>query len=372
VLETDGPRRRLLIAVGHTAGHVYPALAIADAYRAAFPDVDLRFAGTTDGPATRLLAARGLVLEPIESSPFGNVRTLGRLAAVPRILTGIAQARRLLAAHGSRLVIGLGSYVSGPVLLAGRSLGLRLAIHEANAVPGIANRLLAPLAHRIYLGSATVAGAFPARRRRVTGHPVRADIAELGSVPRMAPERLRAVRVLVMSGTRSAAFLADRVPDLLAAIERRGLVIEAFHQSGDQSHNEVAHAYRRAGVKATVVPYLDDIASAFRSADLLIAPSGAGVVAEAAVAGIPALYVALGDAAGDHQAANAVAATAAGAGLAVRETEWRSETLAGCLAALLADAKAWEAMSMAARRLAVPNAAERIVVDCEALMLGRW
>ena len=188
----------------------------------------------------------------------------------------------------------------------------------------------------------------------------------------MAPERLRAVRVLVMSGTRSAAFLADRVPDLLAAIERRGLVIEAFHQSGDQCHNEVAHAYRRAGVKATVVPYLDDIASAFRSADLLIAPSGAGVVAEAAVAGVPALYVALGDAAGDHQAANAVAAAAAGAGLAVREAEWQSETLAGCLAALLADAKAWEAMSMAARRLAVPNAAERIVVDCEALMLGRW
>src|SRR4029453_8504906 len=286
VLETDGPRRRLLIAVGHTAGQVYPALAIADAYRAAFPDVDLRFAGT-DGPATRLLAARGLVLEPIESSPFGNARPPARPPPIPRILTGIAQARRLLAAHGSRLVIGLGSYASGPVLLAGRSLGLRLAIHEANAVPGIANRLLAPLAHRVYLGSAPVASAFSRRRRLVTGRPVRAAIAELGAVPRMAPERLRAVRVLVMSGSRSAAFLAGRAPDLLAAIERRGLVIEALHQSGDQAPDEVAHAYRQAGVKATVVPYLDDVASAFRAADLLIAPSGAGIVAEAAVAGVP-------------------------------------------------------------------------------------
>ena len=132
------------------------------------------------------------------------------------------------------------------------------------------------------------------------------------------------------------------MPDLLAAIERRGLVIEALPPVGRPPHNEVAHAYRRAGVKATVVPYLDDIASAFRSADLLIAPSGAGVVAEAAVAGVPALYVALGDAAGDHQAANAVAAAAAGAALAVRETEWQSEALAGCVAALLADAKAWD------------------------------
>src|SRR6202008_3166141 len=119
-------------------------------------------------------------------------------------------------------------------------------------------------------------------------------------------------RVLVMSGTRSAAFLAARVPDLLAAVERRGLVIEALHQSGDFAPNELAHAYRRAGVKATDVPSLDDIAGAFRAADSLTAPSGAGTVPEAAVAGVPALYVALGDAAGDHQAANAQAAAAAG------------------------------------------------------------
>jgi UDP-N-acetylglucosamine--N-acetylmuramyl-(pentapeptide) pyrophosphoryl-undecaprenol N-acetylglucosamine transferase len=361
-----------MIVVGHTAGHVYPALAVADAYRAAFPDVEVRFAGTTDGPAGRLLAARGFVLDPIASSPFGNVRTVGRVAAVPRIVAGIAQARRLLVASGSRLVLGLGGYASGPVLLAARSLGLRLAIHEANAVPGIANRILAPVVHRIYLGTAVVAPRFSQRRRRVTGHPVRAHIAELGAVPRMAPERDRAVRVLVTSGTRSAAFLSARVPDLLAALEHQGLVIEALHQSGDFPADELAHTYRRVGVKATVVPYLDDIASAFRAADLLIAPSGAGIVAEAAVAGVPALYVALGDAAGDHQAANAQAAAAAGAGLAVRETEWKGEALATRLAALLAAEAAWTRMSMAARRLAVPNAAERIVVDCEALMLGRW
>jgi UDP-N-acetylglucosamine--N-acetylmuramyl-(pentapeptide) pyrophosphoryl-undecaprenol N-acetylglucosamine transferase len=361
-----------MIAVGHTAGHVYPALAVADAFRAAFPDVEVRFAGTTDGPAGRLLAARGFALDRVDSSPFGNVKPLGRLAAVPRIMAGIAQARRLLVASGSRLVLGFGGYASGPVLLAGRSLGLRLAIHEANAVPGIANRILAPVVHRIYLGTAVVAPKFPRRRRVVTGHPVRADMAELGVVPRMTPERNRAVRVLVMSGTRSAAFLAARVPDLLAELERRGPVIEVLHQSGEHTPNELAHAYRRVGVKATVVPYLDDIASAFRAADLLIAPSGAGVVAEAAVAGVPTLYVALGDAAGDHQAANALAAAAAGAGLAVRESEWQGETLDAKVAALLADGKAWTAMTMAARRLAVPNAAERIVVDCEALMLGRW
>ena len=351
---------------------MYPALAIADAYRAGFPDVEIRFAGTTDGPAGLLLAARGFALDPIVSAPFGNVRTIGRIAAMPRIMRGIAQARRLLVASGSRLVLGLGGYASGPMLLAGRSLGLRLAIHEANAVPGIANRILAPLAHRIYLGTPAVAPMFSRRRRLVTGHPVRAVIAELGGVPRMAPERNRAVRVLVMSGTRSAAFLAARMPDLLATLEQRGVVIETLHQAGELDPDELAHAYRRLGVKATVVPYLDDIASAFRAADLLIAPSGAGIVAEAAVAGVPALFVALGDAAGDHQSANARAAAGAGAGLAVTEADWDGEALAARLAALLAQEPAWTRMSMAARRVAVPNAAERIVVDCEALMLGRW
>ena len=170
-LPSGEPRRRLTIAVGHTAGHVYPALAVADACRAAFPDVQVRFAGTTDGPAGRLLASRGLPLDPVLSAPFGNVRTVGRLAAVPRIVTGTVQARRLLVASGSRLVLGLGGYASGPVLLAGRSLGLRLAIHEANAVPGIANRLLAPLVHRIYSAappwrprSRPAAGSSPATR----------------------------------------------------------------------------------------------------------------------------------------------------------------------------------------------------------------
>ena len=201
---------------------------------------------------------------------------------------------------------------------------------------------------------------------------MRADIAELGSVPRMAPERDRAVRVLVMSGTRSAAFLAARVPDLLAAVERRGLVIEALHQSGDFASNELAHAYRRVGVKATVVPYLDDIASAFRAADLLIAPSGAGIVAGRRWPAFPRSTSRWATRPAIIRRPTRWPRRRAGAGLAVRESEWQGEALDASVAALLADGRAWTAMSMAARGLAVPNAAERIVVDCEALMLGRW
>ena len=364
--------RRVALVVGPTAGHVYPALAIADAYRAAHPDVDVRFVGPLDGPAARLLTSRGLALGPVAGSQLANAGLGARAAALPRAMAGMAQARRLLRGHGTRLVLGLGGYASGTVLLAGRSLGARVAIHEANAVPGIANRLLAPFVHRVYLGSSAAAAAFPAARRLVTGHPVRADIVALGAEPRRPPDRHRAARVLVLSSTRGEAFLAARAPDLLAALERRGIAVEALHQTGRVPADDVANAYRRAGVKAAVAPYLDEIASAYRWADLVVARAGAGTVAEAAAAGVPVLLVPLADAAADHQAANAAAVVAAGAGIMARETEWRSEILAARLAGWLGEPAQWRAVAAAARRPAAPDAAARIVADCEATMTGRW
>jgi UDP-N-acetylglucosamine--N-acetylmuramyl-(pentapeptide) pyrophosphoryl-undecaprenol N-acetylglucosamine transferase len=332
----------------------------------------VRFAGPIDGPAARLLGAAGATFDPVASSQLANVGLGGKLAAGPRVVAGMGQARRLLRAHGTRLVLGLGGHASGAVLLAARAHGARVAIHEANVVPGIANRLLAPFVHRVYLASGAAAGAFSARRRVVTGHPVRPDIAALAGEPRTPPDRQRAVRVLVLSSTRGEKFLATRAPDLLAEVERLGFAVEALHQTGELRADEVAHAYRRAGVKATVAPYLDAMASAYRWADLVVARAGAGTVAEVAAAGLPALLVPLADAAGDHQAANADAVVAAGAGLAVRETEWRGQALAGRLASWLRDPARWREVAGAARRRAVPDAAARIVADCETLMTGRW
>jgi UDP-N-acetylglucosamine--N-acetylmuramyl-(pentapeptide) pyrophosphoryl-undecaprenol N-acetylglucosamine transferase len=365
------PGRRLLIAVGPTAGHVYPALAIAEAYRARCPDVDVWFAGAVDALAARLLGRWGYALEPVSGSPLVNAGLGARLAAAGRVVTGLAQARRLLRARRTRLVLGVGGYASGAILLAARTMGARVAIHEANVVPGLANRLLAPFAHRVYLGSAATARAFAGRDLLVTGHPVRAAIAALAGAPRTPPERARPARVLVLSSTRGEQFLAERVPALLAVVERRGVAVEVLHQSGQLAAEAVAHTYRLAGVKATVAPYLDEIASAYRWADVVIARAGAGTIAEVAAAGVPALLVPLTDASGDHQAANAGAVATAGAGVVVREAEWRCERLAAQVVELLGPA-AWTTAAAAARRLARPDAAARIVADCESLMTGRW
>jgi UDP-N-acetylglucosamine--N-acetylmuramyl-(pentapeptide) pyrophosphoryl-undecaprenol N-acetylglucosamine transferase len=368
---TVGVQRRLLIAVGPTAGHVYPAVAIAEAYRARYPDLDVRFAGALDPLAMRLLGTHGYALEPVSASQLVNVGVGARLAGAGRVVAGVVQARRLLRAHRTRLVLGVGGYASGAILLAARTLGARVAIHEANVVPGLANRLLAPFAHRVYLGFAAAAPAFATRDPLVMGHPVRADIAALVGERRTPPDRDRPARVLVLSSTRGERFMANRVPDLLAAVERRGVAVEVLHQSGRLLADDVAHAYRLAGVKATVAPYLDAIASAYRWADFVVARSGAGTIAEIAAAGVPALLVPLPDAPGDHQAANAVAVASTGAGIVVREDAWRCDPLAAQVAALLGEA-AWTAAAAASRSLARPDAAARIVDDCEALMTDRW
>ena len=331
----------------------------------------MRFAGVAGPLAAQLLGARGHVLLPVSGSQLVNVGPAGKLAAVVRVVRGLVQARRLLRAQGARLVLGIGGYASGSILLAARTLGARVAIHEANVVPGLANRLLAPLAHRVYLGFAAAAPAFASRDPLVTGHPLRAEIAALASTRREPPPRDRAARVLVLSSTRGERFFAERVPALLAAVGRRGVAVEARHQAGQVAVDDVAHAYRRAGVKATVAPYLDEIAADYRWADLVVARSGAGTIAEIAAAGLPALLVPLADASGDHQAANAVAVAATGAAITVRESEWRCDPLATQLTALLG-ALEWTAAAAAARRLAWPDAAARIVADCEASMAGRW
>jgi UDP-N-acetylglucosamine--N-acetylmuramyl-(pentapeptide) pyrophosphoryl-undecaprenol N-acetylglucosamine transferase len=350
---------------------VYPALAIAEAYRARHPDVEVRFAGAVDALAARLLGRAGYALESVSGSQLVNVGLGARLAAAGRVVKGLAQARRLLRAPRTRLVLGVGGYASGAILIAARTLGARVAIHEANVVPGLANRLLAPFAHRVYLGSAAAVPAFAGRDPLVTGHPVRAGIAALAAERRAAPGRDRPTRVLVLSSTRGERFLADRAPELLAAVERRGVAVEVLHQSGRLPADAVANGYRRAGVKATVAPYLDEIASAYRWADVVVARSGAGTIAEVAAAGVPALLVPLTDAPGDHQAANAAAFAAAGAGLAVRETDWQRDPLAARVAALLGGG-AWTSAAAAARGLARPDAAARIVADCELAMTDRW
>jgi UDP-N-acetylglucosamine--N-acetylmuramyl-(pentapeptide) pyrophosphoryl-undecaprenol N-acetylglucosamine transferase len=188
--------------------------------------------------------------------------------------------------------------------------------------------------------------------------------------PRAHPDPRR-VNVLVTSGSRGERFLGARVPELAARLRRHGLSLILRHQGGGDVA-AIEQAYAGAGIEATVEPFIEDMAATLAWADFAITRAGAGTLAELALAGVPALLVPLGDAAYDHQAANAAAFAGRGAALSWREQEWNTDTVAAAVSSLLQDPSAWTSMSRAMSSLATPDAASRIVRECEALMDGRW
>jgi UDP-N-acetylglucosamine--N-acetylmuramyl-(pentapeptide) pyrophosphoryl-undecaprenol N-acetylglucosamine transferase len=366
-------QRRLTIVGGGTAGHVYPALTIADTYLQTFGNVDVCFIGTPAGCEARLVPAHGYRFTMLQGSPWFGVGVRGRLHATRTLVLGIAQARRLLRAQGAKLVIGLGGYASAGVLLAAQSLGLRTAIHEANIVPGLANRWLGRLADRVYLGFKAAGWAFPPDRTLVTGNPVRPEIAAVGAERRRATRSVhQPVRILVTGGSQGAPFLNWNAPDLLRQVAGHGLALEVRHQVGDDNPELVRAQYTRAQISASVMPYIETMADAYRWADFAIVRSGSGTLAELAACGLPALLVPLPTAAGDHQTVNAMAFAEAGGGWWIREADWQVQAQAVRLAALLRDANALTGMAERARCLATPEAASVLVADCEALMAGQW
>lgn len=365
-------RRTVVIVGGGTAGHVYPALAIAEAYRQAIPAVDVLFVGTPCGCEKWVVPQSGYRIEMVAGRPFFGAGAAGKARAIGSVMAGMLEARPILRAHRAHLVIGLGGYACAGTVLAAWSLGVPAVVHESNLAPGLANRMLGRFVDRVYVGFEAAGRPFPARRRVVTGNPVRPEVARLSGCDRRPPGLAeRPARVLVTGGSQGAAFLNRHVPPLLERVARMGVALDVRHQVGDHAPEPVAAAYARAGLPASTTPYLEDVAAAYAWADFAIARSGSATIAELAVAGLPSLLVPSPSAASDHQTANATAVAAAGAAAWIAEAAWETGGPGERVARLLRDADAWSAMSRAARQLATPNAARDVVAHCEALLAER-
>ena len=359
--------RRILVAFGPTAGHVYPALAFAAAYKAAFEDAEILFAAAADGTIDAVLAQERIATLRVTGAPLADRPWRARIGVVGSLSRGIIEARRLVAASGTRLAVGFGGYTSGEVLVAARAYGARTILHEANARFGLANWLSARVVDRVCVGWAGV----DARRLEFTGTPIRPEIAALAGVSRDVSFVHRAARFLVTSGTGGSRFLATHVPPLLADVRAGGQDVEVLHQAERDVLCDARDAYEQLGVDAEVVPHLD-MAVACRWADVVISRAGASTMAELAAAGLPAVLVPLASSAANHQAANAQRYHDEGAALMVSETDWARDRIAAHLINLLGDGREWQAAHEAVRRFCVPDAGARMVAVCEQLMAGLW
>jgi UDP-N-acetylglucosamine--N-acetylmuramyl-(pentapeptide) pyrophosphoryl-undecaprenol N-acetylglucosamine transferase len=348
-------RRTILIAGGGTGGHVFPAVAVAEAIQA-LADVEAVFCGTSRGLEERVVPARGFRLERLRVEPIqgGGVARAARGTLVALGATG--RAFGLVRRVAPSAVLSVGGYAAGPVSLAAALSRIPLAVLEPNSVAGLANRLLEPLARRAYVAWDRPSG-FRAAHTRSYGVPLRAGFGPKPYAPR-GPCRL-----LVLGGSQGAAALNDRLP---AAVQRLGggAGLRVLHQAGKQRDESVRQAYGRHKIDgATVVPFLDDVASAIADADVVVARAGAGTLAEIAAIGRAAVLVPFPYAADDHQTKNAAALVSRGAAVCLRESEASVERIATEIQRLTSDDPARAAMAAASMKMGRPAAAFEVASD---------
>ncbi len=348
---------RILIAGGGTGGHVFPAVAVAEALQA-IADVDVVFCGTERGVEARVVPARGWRLECIDVEPIkggGLNRALrGTAVATRATVRALALVRRLR----PRAVLSVGGYASGPVALAAALSRVPVAVLEPNSTVGLSNRLVAPFARRAYLAWREAASRFRVEAVRWCGVPLRQ-----GFSPRPYAATGSA-RVLVLGGSQGAAALNDRMPATASRVSARVPNLEILHQAGRNRDEAVRAAYALAKVeRVTVVPFVDDVARAIEDADVVVARAGAGTIAEITAIGRASLLVPYPHAADDHQAKNAEALAAACATVSLRQNVADVIRLSAELERLLTDDARRVVMADAARALGRPNAAHDVAVD---------
>lgn len=348
---------RLLVAGGGTGGHLYPGIAVAEELLGRGGAHEVLFAGTDRGLEARVLPKLGLAFTAVRARGLVGAGLGGKVRALWSQAQGFADASRILGSFRPHVCLGVGGYSSFPVVALAALRGLPCAVQEQNAWPGLANRVLSRVVRRVYAGDEAAAGQFPAGKVRLTGNPLRRALAE--ALPYQPPRADEPPRVLVLGGSQGARALNEVVPDALGLA---GRPLDVLHQAG-RGHAEAVAARYGSRSGAAVVEFIDDMASAYGRAQLVVARAGALTVAELAAAGRPALLVPFPFAAGGHQEANARAAQARGAALLLLEGELSAERLAAEVRGLLAAPEQLAGMAAAADRSARRDAAKVIVDD---------
>jgi UDP-N-acetylglucosamine--N-acetylmuramyl-(pentapeptide) pyrophosphoryl-undecaprenol N-acetylglucosamine transferase len=346
--------RTIMIMGGGTGGHVFPGLAVADELRSRGWRVVWLVA--PGGMEARLVPAHGYEMAWVNFSGLRG-KGLAAFALLPlRLVAAFWQAARAIFAQRPDVLLGMGGYQSFPGGMMGALFGRPLVIHEQNSVAGLANRVLAGVADRILCG-------FPGvlRNAIVIGNPVRPDIAALAAPAARYGARSGWLKLLVVGGSLGAKILNEAVPQALALMtpERRP---DVTHQSGVKHIDELAQRYRDAGVSANTVGFIDDMASAYAGADVVLCRSGALTVSELAAAGAASILVPFPHAVDDHQTGNARHLALAGAAILLPQCELTPERLAGLFAEL--SREQLRDMAQKARAQALPDATQAVARIC--------
>lgn len=342
----------VMILAGGTGGHIFPALAVAKVLRAR--GVPVVWLGAEGGMETKLVPKQGIHIDTIAISGLRGKGKLALLGAPFRVMRAVRAAGFVLRYRQPCAVVSFGGFAAGPGGIAARLQGKPLLVHEQNRAPGLTNRVLAKVARRLMAG---FPGSFVAREEAV-GNPVRAEIAAVSVPEQRLADRQAPLRLLVLGGSQGARALNEALPQAIAKLA--DIAVEVRHQCGEKLREEAVKAYADAGVNASVESFISDMAGAYGWADLVVCRSGASTLAELCAVGVGSVLVPFAAAVDDHQTKNAQYLVERDAAVLLKQGDALASRLHDTLRELAGDPGKRLAMAQAARRLAKPDAAERI------------
>lgn len=371
---TDSTGARIVVAGGHSAGHIEPALAFADAVRQRAPDAAITALGTVRGLDTTLIPARGYALELIPPAPLARKINFDLLRTPARLFAAVRAAGSVLDRVRAEAVVGFGGYVALPAYLAARRRGLAVVVHEANAQAGLANKVAAYFATAVYTASPDIR----LRSARAIGIPLRPEIVDLDRVALRTAARAEFCLpahgpvVLVTGGSQGAQTINRAVDAAAPALIAAG--ISVLHVTGPKNavppeRIEQINAAAHTGVYVAV-PFVDGMQNAYAAADLVVCRSGAMTCAELAAVGLPAIFVPL-PLRGGEQRRNAAAMVAAGGALLVDNEHLTERWILATAVPLALDGRRLAQMAALARRASNGEAAGVLADDVLALIAQR-
>ncbi len=347
--QAAGPLR-VVIAGGGTGGHLYPGIAVARELLRRMPDAVVSFAGTAKGIEARVVPREGFVLDVIRSGGLKGKSVTDRARGVALLPAGGADAWRVISRRRPHLVIGVGGYSSGPVVALAAMRGIPTVLLEQNAVPGLTNRILAPLAQAAAVTFAETLSYFRGKGF-VSGNPVRSTFAEHDTASRRE-ERDAPVGVLIFGGSQGAHAINVAAVEAAPELARGDIRLAITHQTGERDLEMVREAYISARLAARVEPFLYEMDREMKAAHLIVCRAGATTLAEVTAAGRAAVLA------------------RAGAAEVIDQRELSGTRFAAAVLALARDPERRARMAGAARNLARPDAA-RIIVDRALALVGR-
>ena len=353
----------MIIAGGGTGGHLFPGLALAEEVKKRDSSTEVVFVGTEHGIEARIIPREGYPLKFLRTEGIVGRSLLKKTKAGFKLLLSFVDANRILKEVMPDIVIGVGGYASGAIVFAAGMKSIPTMIHEQNSVPGLTNKMLGNVVQRICVTYQESRSSFPMGKTFLTGNPIRARIlkGDKESAYKLFSLEKDLFTVFVFGGSSGAKSINRAMVDTLNHLGDLKDKIQFLHQTGSADFDNIREAYRKAGVKAMIAPFIYQMAEAYSIADIVISRAGATTLAELTALGKPAILIPYPFAAGRHQEFNAIKLREMGAAFMILDNELNGEIIAEHISDMYKNDSLRADMQRASRGLGSPDACTRIV-----------